>query len=549
MRTVPALAGRVMALLTGLLCAGCATPSLPLLHQPVGAPVTRGDFADSTATELAVTRAVRLLELASPASLTEAARILSSPDARGTARVAEARGVGASIWRLLYPEADNPFLAAESAQAPSRFLSLILPGLPLLSPGQAPDAETARSLADGLAEAAALNPDSPLAPLLQGLLVLRAAGPASDARAYFDEALRRAPDFVPAARQCAALIIYGGAAAAEWDRLTRLIALLPTAPERFSTTARGALAAGRAEEAADAAAQALLAAPDEPGFALLRAEALEAQGDWYKALWIADVLIRLAPAQAAAVVMKARLLFEKGENGAEALRLLSAAAEDHPQDAAIARLRGRILLAEGMTAEGVAELVRALGLSPGHVRTLSALLRAAVEAGDWQAASAWLELIPGPERTAEDLRLAWRMSMRTDDFAQALTHARALRAKGAGAEAMGMEALALLAGGEAAQALAVVDEALPLAETPALRGSLYLLRSRAGSEDPRQDLRKALREEPDNSEALVAIADLLTEDGEYQKALEYARHALALSPGDEELARKVADLEKRTAGK
>jgi tetratricopeptide (TPR) repeat protein len=552
MKNTPALASRVMSFLTVLVLAGCATTSLPLLHEPFGVPVTRGDFADSTATELQVTKAVRLLELASPASLAEAARILASPDVLGESRVTGAVRLGAEIWRLLYPEAESPFPAGAAAEGgrtadPSRFLALIRPGLTLLDPEAAVAAETAQSLAASLSEAADLNPESPLAPHLQGLLALRAAGLASDARAFFEEALRRAPGFHPAARQCAALIISGGTAAGEWDLFQRLVSLLPTAAERFSTTARGALAAGKAEAAADAAAQALLAAPGEAGFALLRAEALEAQGNWYKALWIADAVLKVKPGVTEAIVMKARLLFEKGENGAEALRLLDGAGEGTPLDAAIAHLRGRILLAQGRTAEGMAELMRALDLSPDRPETLSALLAAAAGMGDWESASVWFERMPREKRTADDLRLAWRAAMAMDDLEQALTCARALRAKGGGAEAMGMEAFSLLASGQPEEALAVVDEALPLAETPSLRSSLYLIRASAGSDDPQQDLRKALREEPDNREALAAIVDLLTEAGEYTKALEYARHALSLSPDDAELARKVSDLEQSPA--
>jgi Tfp pilus assembly protein PilF len=552
-----ALASRVAALLTGLLLAGCATTSIPLLHQPSGAPVTAGDFADSTEAELRVTNAISLLELASPAALAEAAAILSAADLEGVGRVARAQALGKALWDRLYPGRDNPFPSAtvpslEGAASLSRLFTLLAGGLPLLEPAaQAPDGAprdgraAADSLSVDLAAASDLSPRSVLPPYLRGLLSLRAGTP--DARPFFEEALRRLPDFPPAARELAALIVGGGTAAAEWETVQRCAALLPTPAERFATLAGAALAAGRPDDAADAAARALLAAPDRADLVLLRARALEAQGNWYQALWIAEAVTRTAPAEPGAWLMRARLQFEQGKDDAAALAALDEGERAFPAEAGFAHLRGRILVSEGRTADGVAELRRALTIRPDRVETLSLLLRVSVEAADWPGARSWLARIPEARRSADDLRMAWRVAAAESAAEEALGYARALRARDGGAETLRMEAVSLLALGRKAEARAVLDEAITRPAEAAARGVLYFLRSTADSDDPLRDLRAALRENPDNREALLAIVDLLARGGESRKALEYARHAAALSPGDASLAALVKDLARRVA--
>ena len=94
-------------------------------------------------------------------------------------------------------------------------------------------------------------------------------------------------------------------------------------------------------------------------------------------------------------------------------------------------------------------------------------------------------------------------------------------------------------------ALAAIDHALlVMAPSPEQASELHYLRSQAGSADPLQDLRAALKENPDNAEALTAIADVLARQNEYRKAAEYAKRAAALAPYDSALAQKAQDLQK-----
>ena len=103
----------------------------------------------------------------------------------------------------------------------------------------------------------------------------------------------------------------------------------------------------------------------------------------------------------------------------------------------------------------------------------------------------------------------------------------------------------MLAAGRHAEALVAVDHALlAMSRRRCRQATCTTSAPRQGPPDPLQDLRTALRENPDNAEALAAIADVLAGQKDYRKAAEYARRAAALVPGDAALARKAEDLQK-----
>ena len=96
-----------------------------------------------------------------------------------------------------------------------------------------------------------------------------------------------------------------------------------------------------------------------------------------------------------------------------------------------------------------------------------------------------------------------------------------------------------------AQALLLIDRALLSVDAePSLKSQLLVIRSTAGSADPVHDLRAALLEDPRNIAALVGLSDALAKGHEYRKAMEYAKQASALSPGNASLAQKVIELGK-----
>jgi tetratricopeptide (TPR) repeat protein len=534
----PLLAAFVAAFLSVLALAGCATP-----------PATPEQKAAVT-----LARALRLTEIASPESLTESAHALASSEVAGLPKIAALASLGADLFKRLYPEMVNPFPAdtpapADGGAGASDFFANVVPAFILMNASARLEGSMTADLMTKLEAADTLNVASVLPPFLEGLLLEREEGAtaASSAGSRFEACLRRAQSFYPAAEKIAGRIIADGTAASELPRLERLAATLPTAPLRFAALARAELAGGQPQRAADAAAQGLLAAPDELGFLLLRAQAFEALGDWYQSLSLLDTLLKLKPGEAAAAFMQARLIYDKERNGEEAISILVQAEGRFPSDPSFPELRGRILLETGRSEEGVAALARTLSLEPGRVTTLTLLLKQEVQARSWNKASALLAQIPAKSFTPEHLRLGWQVATSLGDYERAIAYAEALQRSSSDAAPLALLARSMVAAGRTAQAMEVITRALPAAGTPALRSELYVIRSTAGSDDPLRDLRSALLEDPNNVEALIALSDILASQQEYRKAMDYAKHALLLSPGNAGLSQKVIDLERLAA--
>jgi tetratricopeptide (TPR) repeat protein len=548
----PARRQRVVpVLLAVLLIGGCAsTPKV--------------DTGEQKAKALQA-EATRLIEIASIRSLEQAATILMSPALDGSAKARTQLSLAADLFRKLYPEASSPY--PHSTPAPgkdaineSAFFLQVMPGLVLLVPGESLEESVAANLKARLSSASRLNPDSVLPPYLLGLLLERQGGDPAAARALFEESLRRGPDFYPAGVKIAQIIIQGGTPrtgaaspvagaafipAAELPLLTRLAALLPTQTLRLAALAHANLAAGQPQAAADAAAQGLLSAPNDPQFFLLRAQAVEALGNWYQALALLDTLLKVKPDQPQALLMKARLLYEKQQNSEEAIAVLRDAEARFPSDASFPELQGRILLETGRSDEGVSVLTIALSMEPGRVSTLVLLLRQAIQTQSWTTAAELLTQMPDKTLTPDLLRLAWEVETNLGDSARAIAYAQALERAESGASPLALEARSLVAAGQIDKAKEVVTRALAVADTPALRSELLYLRSTAGSDDPMRDLRSALLVNPENQEALIAISDLFAQQQDYRKAAAYARQAAELSPQSASLAQKAAELQKR----
>ena len=526
--------------LAALVLAGCATTSGPKAGTP-----------EKKAAVLA--QALRLIEIASPAALTEAAGALTSQEVASLPNTEELASLGDALFKQLYPELNDPFPAgtrppSNGGATASDFFAKIVPAITLIFSAGPLDAAHAADLEAGLASADGLNPASVLPPFLRGLLLEREGGArAATARAQFEESLRRAPSFYPAAGKIVDSSIAAGTAAHDLPLLEQLASSLPTVPLRFSALARAALGAGQAQRAADTAAQGQRAAPEDPGFVFLRAEAFEALGDWYQSLWLLDTILRLHPDYAAAALMKARLLYDKQHDSEAAIGILLDAEKRFPSDASFPELRGRILLETARSDEGAAALTRALSIEPGRISTLTLMLKQAVQMRSWSQASSLLAQIPEQVRTPEHLRLGWQTASSMGDHALAITYAQALARVTPGPEPLVLEAKSMVAAGRSSDAMQVVTQAMAAADTPALRGELYVVRSTAGSADPLRDLRSALLEDPNSVDALIAISDLLAKQQDYRKAMEYAKRAAGLSPENPGIRQKAADLEKLAA--
>jgi tetratricopeptide (TPR) repeat protein len=363
------------------------------------------------------------------------------------------------------------------------------------------------------------------------MLLERGSTSTAEALVSYETCLNRVPAFYPAGVRISKILLAENKAAGELPRLEQLASLLPTPQMRFKAHARAELAGGQPEKAADAAAQGLLAAPEDPEFALLRADAYAAMGNWYQSLWILDALLKLTPDQPDALLMKARLLSDKEHNPEEAVSVLADAETRFPKAPAFPELRGRILMSADKPEEALTALTQALALAPGSLSTLTLLVSLTTGERDWENASAWLAQIPETSLTDALIGQGWQAATGLGNHDKAIAFAQVLEKRTGAAPALALEARSMIAAGQPDKARGVIDHALRAMETtPALRAELYVIRSMAASEDPQRDLRSALLEDADNLEALVGMSTMLESQKEYRKALAYAKHAADLSP-------------------
>ncbi len=535
--------GLAFAVLAG--CAGApggASGAAPVEHAVQTPPTTE--------------TAEQQMETATVSSLTEAAKTLAAGNIKETPAAVRLQAFGGLLFARLYPELQNPFPPAGSpAESASQwqFFQDVDPALSLLAPGPPPDDQQASTITTGLDAAEAANARSILPPYLRAVLFRRQGRPAQTIQPLYEECLRRDPSFYPAKVGLIQAAIDEGRAVDDEQALMKLATELPSPAAIQGATARILFAVGRPEQAADAAAHALLEAPGSTDLLLLRAQASAAMGDWYRSLSLLDSLLGIDPGARVALALKATLLFEKAGNPDAAMQIASRGETEFPHDAAFPELRGRVFLSRGNVDEGEKELAAALLLDPERVSVLALLARSAAAGERWQEAAAYVERIPERRRNPDVLRLAWQIAMKLSDYDRAQTLAQELREKDSRDSRLVFSVRTLLAAGKPVEARDLATSDLRAVTAPDVRASLHVLRALAarqagGDTDAElQDLRAALLENPDDREALLAVADALAAAGDYRKALAYLKHAQELSPDDASVRARVNDMSRRAS--
>jgi tetratricopeptide (TPR) repeat protein len=521
--------GGLLALLPLLVLSGCASAPQPPVQEP--------QIKDTGAEALAFDA----LRDASPETLKKAATLLSTPEVAASPRGVDLAGLGRELAELLYPELSDLGFPADAqtetygklfaavkeksihppAEGESGFFTLAIPALVLLDPSTEIDPSSLDVLEANLREADRISgKSSVLPPYLLALIAERrtsaaASAPDKTAIDFFYECVFRDPSF------------YIG--------------------EKI--VARAAMDEGKPQEAAAAAARALLYTPDDIEILLLRAQALERTGDWYQALKFLDLILVRVPDSAQVLHLKAQILADNANRPDDALRLLDEAEQKFPDDPSFPELRGRIILAQGDTEAGATALNRALEIETDRPSALRILLNDAMRSKNWPQAASFFSRIAPSERTGDDYAAGYQVYWDLGAYAEAAACARSLVSMGYGEYPRVLLARALHAEGADSEALSLIEAGLAHPKSPAEKSRLLSLRGEIGQgtdiEEALTDLRMALLEDPDNADALLAIAALLEALKEYHSASGYLKHASELMPEKTGLKAKIVELEQR----
>ncbi|HEC61473.1 MAG TPA: tetratricopeptide repeat protein, partial [bacterium] len=326
--------------------------------------------------------------------------------------------------------------------------------------------------------------------------------------------------------------------------------------------------------------EALANDPQDSGFLLLRANLLQAQGNWPQAIKPLNLLLNDFPNTRGAYLLKGKILYYNMKNREGALNLLRDAAKRFPEDAETLELIGMILLENANLVEGLKMLEDALVLDPERVSLLRTLLGTSVSLKRWIQAGIYLsriiDLSEGAAETTvaeaaaaetsgqetisigtatigkmttplrgEDLVQAYQIYSNLEDSNQALYYAEKLYQETEFDVSWPIYATALLVVGRRQDAQIVIDDGLQQTLDKPVRSELLLLKAR-DIEDNLQRLRylqESLLANPDSRETLVLISRLYLQQEQPRKAVIYLKHALTLEPDNESLQTRLEKAE------
>ena len=514
------------------------------------------------------------LEAASPARLLKAIEALQAPELAGSARARELSELGGELFAFLYPElvALSPwreqaplvgapaqggrygelFAAARRGEAgplpegalvqtdskarpdalvQKDFFARVLPALHLArrsTPLGEPESSRLRAL---LEPAAAENPSSVLPPYLLGLTAELAGDPAGASQRY-RQAAAADGSFYPAFLRLSGLLPARGKAAESAAMIEEALKTIPETPELALRRAEAYLEGGQYEKAAAITAGWLLKEPERLELLLLRARILSLSGDWLQALKPLNLALRTSPESPAAYLLKAGILFRQARDGEAALSLLAEGGKRFPNEAAFPELSGEILLSLGRGSEGLEELSRALELEPGRIGALRLLLQESVRSKRWLQAAIYLSQILEKEQGVEDLTLAYRVFSSLGDNRQALEYAEKLYRLRASGSSLPLYARSLLESERKDEAPALIQKGLEEEKDPRVRSELLFLKAGLAPDrgEALRTLHAALLENPDNPEALLALADIYIRLQDYRRARLFLKRAVDLEP-------------------
>ncbi len=423
--------------------------------------------------------------------------------------------------------------------------------------------EVARRASEALDRFARLGSTSILPDLALGLDAERQKQ-VEEALSRYAAALDDAPDAWPAALGSSRVLLALG-------RPEQALAILEALEGRLGSSlafdrpyAMALVENGRYAEANPLVARVLTADPQDSDFVLIRARLLVRDRLYQQALPLLDAYGTVDAANRRYLILRSQAS-EGLKNRDEALRwarrgmgvypddpeLLSAAARilysgtgSGKEEARTLAQRAAALLGEEWTGSPADRAARRMA----SVEAVRLLASDAASRYEWAAAADYLDAAMAAA-PYEDRQLAATILRKARRYPAALDYAADWYRGQPDSEAAAEAYLrALIDSGDGASAQDLVARLLPANHSNVFRSVLFYLQSRLQKSDEAALplLRSALMENADNPEALAALSDIHVRRKDYAKARFYLKQALALAPGDPELARRQAELDKAT---
>jgi tetratricopeptide (TPR) repeat protein len=448
-----------------------------------------------------------------------------------------------SLYPQLFEEVQNGQVPSIS-QENTTFLSSLASALTVLTTNSAAAREQAGEVTSYVVK---INPDSMIAQFLHGYY-LEKQEQYSAAQNLFQTVLRNDDSCYPARLGLVRVFYSLGKPEMAFSHVEQLLLEFPQKRYVLQWAINIHLQAGQLEKADRLLSTAIIQYPEETIFLRKRAELLELQGKYEQAGRIAAVVERRTGETPETLLIKVQSFIRNGRIE-EALALSEKGMETYPSFQRFPALYGELLIQIGRRGEAYEFFRQRLEQDPDNLSIIASLLDTAIELERWNAAAGYLTQLLEVRRSTSLLMKAVTVYRALGQMNMALEYARTMAEEYPDDPgAVNTYLNVLLTTGTTGEATEYINRRLSAASNSEVRSVLLYFQARLVDDQQAklQYLQSALLENMQNANALIEIADLYESMGEYNKAIRYLRQAIALSPDNQALQRKMRALQNRT---
>lgn len=538
---------------------GCTTAPVTVVQPPVQEAVSVEDAALKNIEE-----SKTLIESGMPGSLVQAKKLLAEADLNNTEQGGELDYIASALLSLIYPYYNNPYgtgVSLKSSIYPeivetvrdgsvpvineenTSYFTLMLSSAVVFYSAKSDVHERAAEIADQLLR---FSPGS-LYPLLIKAKISEGAGNFDESLKDYHAVLEGAEDCYPASFGEAAIYLKRGEYGRAVGILEGLYFSYPAGKEIRDLLIDSYIGTDETGKANTLLEKALSAEPENVGLALKKARLSLDSGQIERAEKLTDIFEASRGVSAESLAIRVKILSSKGR-----YREAEVLFEDHKDllegSPRLSVLYAQILIYTGKYDEGLVFLEKELARNPGNRILSEMLLEIYIKKGRWQDAlsvvSKLLDDHPSLKIQREGVVVYYTMKF----FSEAMIlNEKIINSGDPNLEDYIYRTKLLLNKGLKDTALKELSVWIGKSDLPLERSTLYYYKSLCTDdlEAKKGFLQQALFENLQNLDAITALADLYTQQGEYRKAYRYLKQAVIIDPGNSSIRKKLKNVEKK----
>jgi tetratricopeptide (TPR) repeat protein len=447
-----------------------------------------------------------------------------------------------SIYPALFQEVEAG-VVPDIPQEKTSFLSSLAAATTIMNARDEAQIEKAGGISSYLVK---INHDSILALLLQAIYLDRRKE-FQAALDLYTEALRMDDSCYPARMGKVRMFYRQGRPEEAFEDVEILLQEFPEEELVLAQAVDIYLQSGRLQDADSLLSRGIIRYPDSAVFLRKRLELLERQEKFDQASRIARVLEQNVGETPETLLIRVQSLARQNRD-AEALEVALKGMEKYPDYRRLSLYYGRLLVEMDRIDEAYSFYREELRQNPDDLSVVEALLETSMRLARWEDAALYAEELLRQRQTVDLYARAVAIYRSLGKTEEALEYAE-LSAEQNPGDPLAVETyLSLLfEQGQTDTAMVYIRRQQREERSPEVKSILlyYLARLSDSTEVKLQFLQSALLENIRNFNALRDIALLYDSLGEYNKAVRYLRQALALEPQNEELRKKLRQIEEK----